>query len=111
MSAQHHAVPLFLVGQIESVVLLAGRMLGRDIERREVVPVFFDVRALGHGEAHFAEDRHRLVDGLADRMNASQRLGPHRQGDVDGFRRQLGVQLGRRQTFLAGLDSLGHFAF
>ncbi len=45
--------------------------------------VVLDVRAFGDGEAHLAEDRDDLVDGLADRMDAALALGPHRQGHVE----------------------------
>ena len=39
----------------------------------------------GDGEAHLAEDRDDLVDGLADRMDAAIGLGAHRQGHVDAL--------------------------
>ena len=40
--------------EIESVVLLPRRMLGRDVERGEIVEVVLDVRALGDREAEIA---------------------------------------------------------
>ena len=69
---------------------LARRMAGREIERGEIVVVGLDVRPFGDGEAEIGEDGGDLVDDLADRMDAAglQRLGAHRQGDVDRFRRQ-----------------------
>ena len=54
--------------QIEGVLHLPRRMVGRDVEGGEVVPVVLDVRTLGPGEAHLAEDRDELVHHLADRM-------------------------------------------
>ena len=57
--------------QEERVVHLPRRMFRRDVERGEIVEVVLDVRAFGHGEAHLAEDRDHLVDGLADRMDAA----------------------------------------
>ena len=57
--------------QVEGVEHLPGRMLGRDVERLEIVPVVLDVRAFGHGEAHVGEDRDDLLGGLADRVDAA----------------------------------------
>src|SRR3546814_4383035 len=37
----------------------------------------------GDGEPHFAEDRHQLLEGLADRMDAADLRGARRQRDVD----------------------------
>ena len=48
-------------------------MLGRDVERGEIVEIVLDMRPLGDDEAHLAEDRDDLVDGLADRMDAARR--------------------------------------
>ena len=59
---------------IEGVVHLPRRMLGRDVEGGEVVEVVLDVRPLGDAEAHLAEDGDDLVDGLADGMEAALAL-------------------------------------
>ena len=73
-------VPSCSASQIEGVVHLPRRMLGRDVERVEVVQVVLDVRALGDGEAHVAEDRDDLLDGLADRMDAALGARPRPAG-------------------------------
>ena len=70
------------LGQIKGVVLLARGMLGRDVERGEVVEIVFDMRPFGDDKAHLAKDRDDLVDGLADRVNAPLAGKRHRQGDV-----------------------------
>ena len=71
VGAQHQPRAVGALRQIERVVLLARRMLGRDVERGEIVEIVLDMRALGDGETHLAEDRDDLVDGLADRMDAA----------------------------------------
>ena len=69
---------------VEGVVLLARGMLGRDVELGEVVVVGLDVRPLGDGKAHVAENLGDLVEHLADRMNAPilQWADAHGQRDV-----------------------------
>ena len=47
-------------------MVLPGRMLGRDVEGVEVVPVALDLRPLGDREAEVGEDRGDLVGHLAD---------------------------------------------
>ena len=70
--------------QIERVVLLPRRMVGRNVEAFEIIVVGFDVRPFGDGKAHVGKDLGDLVENLADRVNASfrQRPEPHRQRDV-----------------------------
>ena len=81
--------------EIERVLLLARGMLGRDVEGGEIVEIVLDMRALGDGEAHLAEDGDDLVHRLADRMDAAGLVRLDRQGHVDALglepRRQGGV--------------------
>src|SRR5260370_25093433 len=67
-------------------------MLGRDVERGEMVELVLDVRAFRAGEAHLAEDGDDLVDGLAQRMDAALGLGAHRERHVDALPRELLAQ-------------------
>ena len=54
--------PAVLLGlEVEGVEHLPGRMLRRDVERLEIVPVVLDVRTFGDGEAHVGEDRDDLL--------------------------------------------------
>ena len=70
-------------------MLLARGMLRRDVELGEIVVVAFDVRALGDGKAHVAEDLDHLVEHLTDGMDA-----PVLQGaDADG-QRHVGLLAG-----------------
>ncbi len=50
---------------------LPRRVLGREIQRGEVVEVVLDVRPLGEGEAHLGEDGDHLVHRLQGRVHAS----------------------------------------
>ena len=78
--------------EVEGVEHLPGGVLGRDVERLEIVPVVLDVRAFGDREAHVGEDRHDLLGGLADRVDPPLLPLARRQGDVDPLRLELGVE-------------------
>ena len=64
-------VPSGASGEIERVVVLPRRMLGRNVERGEIVEVGLDVGTLGDREAHIGEDLGDLVGDLAHRMDAA----------------------------------------
>jgi hypothetical protein len=93
--------------QVERVHHLPRGMLGRDVERGEVVPVVLDVRPLGDRETHLAEDRGQLVDGLADRVHAAIGQRARRQRDVDALARQPRIQLGLGKADAPRLDQPG----
>ena len=42
----------FSPGHEEGIMFLARRMVRRDVQRVEIVPIGFDLRPLGDGEAH-----------------------------------------------------------
>ena len=76
MGAQQQAVALralLLVGDEERVLGVARGMVGRKVERLEVVVVAFDLGAFGDGVAHFDEDRDELVEGAQDGMTHAER--------------------------------------
>ena len=54
-----------LLAEIEGVVHLPRRMIGRDVELGEIVVVEFDVGAFGDGKAEIGEDRRDFVEHLA----------------------------------------------
>ena len=68
MRAQHHARRVAFLGQIEGVVHLPGRMLGRDVEGLEIVEVVLNVRAFGDRKAHLPKDSDHFVQSLANRV-------------------------------------------
>ena len=67
--------------QIKILQRIAGRMLERDVERLEVVPLVFDLRPLGRREAEPAHDVLQLFDRLRDRMQPAdaERLAGQRR--------------------------------
>ena len=74
----------------------------------EIVEIGLDVRPLGHREAHFAEDRHHFVDGLADRMDPPVGLRANGKRNVGAVFREARFK-GRRLEFrLFFLDRLGN---
>ena len=78
MGAQHGARAVGRFREIERVVVLPRRMLGRNVERGEIVEVGLDVGTLGDREAHIGEDLGDLVGHLADRMDAALGERPER---------------------------------
>ena len=78
--------------EIERVDVLAGRMLGRDVERGEVVEVVLDVRALGNPETELAQNRRHFIERPRDRMAAAGRLPARRQRDVGPLGGKPGFQ-------------------
>ena len=91
----------------ERVVRLARRVTFREVQRGEIVPVVFHVRAFGHGEAHVTEDRGDLLEHLHHRVQcASLRAGHGRQGQVQRLGDELLLQRLGFQLGLAGLHGL-----
>ena len=86
-------------------------MIGRNVQGREVMPIVFDVRAFGDGEAHFAENRDDLVNGLADRVHIAFGLWVGRQRHVDFFGHQATVQVGVGKGGFFRIDGGGDFVF
>ena len=79
-------------------------MLGRDVERIEVVEIVLDMRTLGDGEAHLAEDRHQLFHGLADRVDEADLTRARGQGDVDALLDEAPLEVHLLQLRLACFD-------
>ena len=96
MGSQDQPGAIFTVTKIKGVMLLAGGMLGRNVELGEIIVVGFDVGAFGNGKEvvlstqgsgeYFGD----LIHDLGDRMDAPLVEGarPHRQGDVGALRGQ-----------------------
>ena len=88
------------VAEIEGVVHRARRMVRREVQRLEVVPVVLDLRAVGELVAQPGEDVGDALERAPDRMQAAARAVDARQGDVDGLGRQA---RGERGIFERGL--------
>ena len=67
--------------EVERVVHVHRRMVGREVEREEVVPLGLDLGPGGDGEAELAEDPDDLVDDPGDR-DAPRRPSAPRPGIV-----------------------------
>src|SRR5205807_7157524 len=92
------------IGEIERVVQRPRRMIGRDVERFEVVEVVFDFRAGGDLEAGAAEQRLDTQPRLGDWVQSPVFLSAPRQRDVYATRGKLEVRLGALELRPACLD-------
>ena len=94
--------------QEEGVVHLPRRVLGREVQRREVVEVVLDVRAFGHARSPSRRRwrSSRPSPAWSDGREPLRRGGGG-QGEVDALGGQLGVQLGGLQRGLALGDGGG----
>ena len=80
---------------VESVGHRPRRVIGRDVERREVEVVFLDLGTIRHVEADGAEDLLDPLDGERDRMQATRGRPPAGQRHVQPLRSQpLGQPFG-----------------
>ena len=111
VGAQQHLGAIVFFRQVEAVVHLPRRVVGRNVERGEIVEVVFDVGAFGDGEALGGEDGDDFVHHLADRMDSAQRLGAHRQRHVDPLGGELGFQIAGGDGCLSRIDGGGDGVF
>ena len=87
--AQQH-----VLREVEGVLRRAGRVLGRVVERREVVVLVVDLRALEDGEAEPDEDVLHLAPDLRDQVEPAGRLRRvARERDVDPVLGEAAVEL------------------
>src|SRR4249919_1975727 len=93
------------VAKIEGVVHRARRVVRREVQRLEVVPVVLDLRTIGQRIAQATEDVGDALQRAADGMDSTARGVATRQRDVDGFSghtygkdgcMQLGLACGKR---------------
>src|SRR4029450_11648847 len=98
------------LSQIERVVVLPRRMLGRDVERGEIVEIGLDVWPLGDRESHIGEDLGDLVGHLAHRMDAplGERALTHGKRDVGALDRQLLAERSLGKLAALGLERLAN---
>ncbi len=82
-------------------------MMRGDVQGGEIHPVGFDVGAFGDRAAHGAEDRGDLLHGAADRVDQAGLARARRQGGIETFGRQPGVEFGVLKRDAAGLDQDG----
>ena len=113
MGAKHRPRAVRPFGEIERVVILPRRMLGRNVERGEIVEVGLDVRPLGDREAHIGEDLGDLVGDLAHRVDAAfgERAFAHREGNVGPLSREPRAQRSAAKRLALGVQRLSDALF
>jgi hypothetical protein len=86
MGAEEHLPPSvgFPVDP-ECVPHVTRRVIGRDAERLEVIPVPLDFRPFGDLEAHAREGGEHVAHGLSNGVQAPPRCGEAGEGDVQAF--------------------------
>src|SRR5690606_30398065 len=87
--------------EVEGVVHGPGRVVAGNVERFEVMVVVLDFRTLGHAVADMGEELLDALLGAGHRVQAARGLAAARQGDVDTFGGQPGLQRGGFQLRLA----------
>ena len=85
-------------------------MLGRNIERGEIIEVGLDVGAFGDRESHIGENLGDLVGDLADRMDAAlrERAFAHRQGYVGAIGGELLDKCSARENLMPRIERFGN---
>ena len=74
-----------LASDLEGVLGVARGMVGREVERLEVVEVALDLRAEVGGVAQVMEDAHDLMHGLKQRMRDAGAADGSGERDVDSL--------------------------
>ena len=100
MRAQQHPA-----GQEKGVLHLARRMVGRKVERLEVVEVVLDVLGRGDLEAHRGEDVEHPLHHQGQRMEPAARDARAGQGHVEARLAERALQRGGAQALLERLDA------
>ncbi len=95
----------------ESVVVSTCRVVAWDIQGIEVMVIVFDFRAGRHGKAELTEETFNTVDSAGDRVQPTVLDTASRQGDIDGFSSQTGVQRGAFQRVFTLVQHLLHLLF
>ncbi len=96
------------IAEVEGVVHGARRVVRREVQRLEVVPVVFDFRAFGQLVTQAAEDLGDALQGARYRVQATALAMTARQGDIDAFSGQACVQRSVFQQRLALSQGRGH---
>ncbi len=89
---------------IEGVKFLTGRMVRRDVQRVEIIPVILDLRTLGHLEPHIGENGGYFLGHLGHRMNGALGTGARWQGHIQPFAAQAFIQCSIGKACLFGGD-------
>ena len=108
--AAHRGLLAGAVDHVEGILHAAAGMVGRGVERLEVIVVGFHLGTLGHGIAQAQEDLGDLIGDGVDEMARAHLLAAARQRDVDGRRVDGGLELLGGKRTLALLERRLHGA-
>ena len=75
------------IGQIKCVLLVAGRMIRRGVQRVEAMPFVLDVGTVREREPHPTENADRAVEHLGERMNGADLVRRAGERNVDAGER------------------------
>ena len=92
MRAQKFTLAIFVCIKEERIMHFARGMPFWEIQRREIVPVVFDVRSFSNGKAHIAKDGCNFLKHLHNRVQGTDMFRLWRQGHVELFSCQLRFQ-------------------
>ena len=82
------------VFDIKSILHRAGGVVLRDVQRLEVVEIVFDFGAVGYFKTHAVKEFDHALQSKGNRMQAAGGLSAAGQSNIQGFGRQLRLQLG-----------------
>jgi len=92
---------------VERIPFVACRMIGRDVQRLEVVVLGLDLRAGGKVKPHPHEDRLDLPLDDRQRMEMPQLSIDAGEGDVDPLAGEAFLEVDIGELLLPGSDGLG----
>ena len=75
--------PVRVFMYVESILHVAGRMIRRQVQRSEIMPVVFDLRSFGNRKSKPAENLHDAVADQADGMPGAGGDGVAGKGEVN----------------------------
>ena len=104
MRAQHvwRAVITLRAVRIECVHFGAGGVVAGDVERVEVIPIRFDLRAFGNRETHVGENGGDFLSDLGNRVDRALAAWARWQGHIKPLTAQALVQCGVIKGHLFG---------
>src|SRR5919199_188625 len=100
--SQHNPILIRVRANIERILHIARRMVGREVQELIVVEVALDFPAFPDAEAHLAEDALDLTQRLCHRMKTSRYHRPTRKRYVNPILTQLALTLSAPNVVFTG---------
>src|SRR5699024_9984281 len=73
---------IVILADKKSVLLIAGGMIGREVQRRKIMEIVFNFRSVGNREAQPIEEAFYLFQRLSQGMERAGRIGRSRQRKI-----------------------------